>query len=598
MRNYIILIVLCSAAAYAQISTVSADSVDLNHNTILSINNMLMWARSDSRLSYSPHQDGRGIVYPKGGAEVVYCDGFLWAGMVNNTSEPQLKLGGSLYTTAMTPGSIIEPGCAENTDVSQRTIWNIRKDWETASLKQDAEYIFNMPDTIYHNPNNFGEEKYTEIREPTEAHIQAVRAMYQQSRDTWPWQKGAPFYDDNNNGVMDEGEEPGLLDADQVVWFVCNDLDEDKCVGFFGSSPIGMELQVTLWGYNREGGDLERALNQTVFRHYRLIYKGTGSTQDSARIDSMYVSMWCDCDVGGSSGDLVGCDTLLDLMFGYNCSSDYEYYFDKIDTLPSIGYAMVQGIPAYTGNADDIAQYFGESIPGYIDQGMVCFNYGSLSFTPEIITTYPILWYNVMRGLMPWDERPYPDAYGNPDNFPLSDDPSEGGDVDGIVVSPEERRMQMHSGPVFMELGDTLDIVVAVVGGMGSDNIASVSVMKYWAKWARYFFRNGMWNSLAPFGWQTDMPDSPVPGRFALFQNFPNPFNAETSIRYDIPEKSTVVIRVFNSLGREVAVLVNEKKEPGAYTARWDASGMPSGVYVYKMQAGAVHRAGKMVVMK
>ena len=91
-----------------------------------------------------------------------------------------------------------------------------------------------------------------------------------------------------------------------------------RCGKFLGSPHIGIELQVTLWAYNSEGSELEKSLNQTLFRCYRFIYKGTDNTPDSARIDSMFISMWSDCDIGNNTDDYVGCDTLLDLMFTYN----------------------------------------------------------------------------------------------------------------------------------------------------------------------------------------------------------------------------------------------------------------------------------------
>ncbi|MGE5362581.1 MAG: T9SS type A sorting domain-containing protein [Bacteroidota bacterium] len=70
--------------------------------------------------------------------------------------------------------------------------------------------------------------------------------------------------------------------------------------------------------------------------------------------------------------------------------------------------------------------------------------------------------------------------------------------------------------------------------------------------------------------------------------NYPNPFNPTTTIKYDIAEGSQylVTLRVFDIAGREVATLVNEVKEPGRYTATFDASGFASGIYYCHLQAG------------
>ncbi|MBK7259621.1 MAG: T9SS type A sorting domain-containing protein [Ignavibacteriae bacterium] len=82
----------------------------------------------------------------------------------------------------------------------------------------------------------------------------------------------------------------------------------------------------------------------------------------------------------------------------------------------------------------------------------------------------------------------------------------------------------------------------------------------------------------------TDVVEAAAPSSFALLQNYPNPFNPSSDIRYQISEFSNVRLAVYDILGREVAVLVNEKKAPGAYQVRFDASSLSSGVYFYRLQ--------------
>jgi hypothetical protein len=88
-----------------------------------------------------------------------------------------------------------------------------------------------------------------------------------------------------------------------------------------------------------------------------------------------------------------------------------------------------------------------------------------------------------------------------------------------------------------------------------------------------------------------------MPVAVRLAQNFPNPFNPSTTIRYQISELSKVSLKVFNMLGQEVAVLVDEEKEAGSYQARWDAS-LPSGMYFYHLQAGEYQETRKMILLK
>jgi hypothetical protein len=92
---------------------------------------------------------------------------------------------------------------------------------------------------------------------------------------------------------------------------------------------------------------------------------------------------------------------------------------------------------------------------------------------------------------------------------------------------------------------------------------------------------------------KSEMGDVVAPSQFALYQNYPNPFNPATAISYQLPAlsgvegsaNSFVTLKIFDVLGREVAVLVNGERPAGAYATRWDASALPSGVYFYRLTA-------------
>jgi len=89
-----------------------------------------------------------------------------------------------------------------------------------------------------------------------------------------------------------------------------------------------------------------------------------------------------------------------------------------------------------------------------------------------------------------------------------------------------------------------------------------------------------------------------VPQNFLLSQNYPNPFNPTTAINYEVSLSSFVTLKVYDILGREVATLVNEKKSPGNYTVRFNAAGLASGVYLYRVTAGNFAQTKKMMVVK
>lgn len=89
-----------------------------------------------------------------------------------------------------------------------------------------------------------------------------------------------------------------------------------------------------------------------------------------------------------------------------------------------------------------------------------------------------------------------------------------------------------------------------------------------------------------------------LPSSFALEQNHPNPFNPTSTISFDIPKASHVQLAVYNTLGQQVAVLVNEYKQPGRYDVQFDGSKLPSGVYFYKIVAGEFTQTKKMLLIR
>lgn len=88
------------------------------------------------------------------------------------------------------------------------------------------------------------------------------------------------------------------------------------------------------------------------------------------------------------------------------------------------------------------------------------------------------------------------------------------------------------------------------------------------------------------------------PEGFRLEQNYPNPFNPTTAISYQLSVNGNVKLSIFDMLGKEVTTLVNEKKPAGSYTVQWKATGMPSGIYFYRVQMGVFTETKKLVLSK
>jgi hypothetical protein len=97
--------------------------------------------------------------------------------------------------------------------------------------------------------------------------------------------------------------------------------------------------------------------------------------------------------------------------------------------------------------------------------------------------------------------------------------------------------------------------------------------------------------------------ESIIPEIFALRQNYPNPFNPVTTIAYDVPEMTSVRVDIYNILGQQVRTLINRSHEPGYYRIQWDGTNdygevLPTGMYIYSIQASGFTSVKKLVLMK
>ncbi len=445
--------------------------------TLSNISNWAYWLYWDGKSANDPLGNSGGI-YPRGTAGVIFQDGFIWGGYLEGDSLP--RVGGQTYNIGTVPGWINPDGMGADPNAPDVRIYRIRKDYKTltfAQVKQDAaEQLMKPANTV------------------TEEEAQNIIDQYAKDWEEWPVDKGAPYIDKNGNGIYDKDEdEPGIANADQVVWFAANDLDASATTALYGSQPIGIELQVTAWAYNQPGG----TIGQLIFKRYKLINKS------GKRIDSMFVAQWCDPDVGNYSDDYVGCDSILSIGFAYNAyQTDDE--FSAFGLAPAaIGYDFFQGPRVYTGNPADTAIFDLKYWPGYKNLPMTSFGY----FAAGSAIPDPTLgkyegtkqWYNLLNGYIPTDDLKDPSPFvhgsgplaGKPTKFPVNGDPVNGtGDIDGLGsnLPPGDRRMVLASGPFTMQPGDTQEVVVAIIGGLGDDNLGSVSKLKQYDEIAQALY--------------------------------------------------------------------------------------------------------------
>jgi hypothetical protein len=110
--------------------------------------------------------------------------------------------------------------------------------------------------------------------------------------------------------------------------------------------------------------------------------------------------------------------------------------------------------------------------------------------------------------------------------------------------------------------------------------------------------------TLLPYYTSVKNISAEVPDKYQLYQNYPNPFNPVTKIKFDIPSHyplhrgTSIVLKVYDLLGREVAILVNEKLQPGTYEVTFDGSRLASGIYFYRLQTDSYTETKRMTLVK
>jgi len=143
------------------------------------------------------------------------------------------------------------------------------------------------------------------------------------------------------------------------------------------------------------------------------------------------------------------------------------------------------------------------------------------------------------------------------------------------------------------DLGDgTYEATITAPIAIGADTISAVVISG--TDTVSFF-----WDAIVTYANPTSINENLTsPDKFCLYQNYPQPFNPSTTIKYQIPGASFVSLKVFDALGREFVTLVNEEKTAGNYEVEFDGSGLTSGVYFYQLVAGDFLETKKMVLIK
>ena len=423
--------------------------------SLININNATMWVTEEGFHDWVVAAGWNGA-FPNGTTVgAIFAEGIVWGGQVSDGSSPVVRVDGNTYGT----------GCAPIT-----RLYRVRPDYLTGNLNSDAASFNNIP-----------------IGSVTEADVKALIEQYQTDWNEWPANQGAPFKDVDNNGSYDPTVDiPGIPGASQTIFIKYND---NLSASNYGSPPIGMEISETYWAYSYSG-----ALGNVIYKKVDMVYKGTPTSAPNSKIDSMYIVQWADPDVGNSTDDFAGCDTSLNLGYAYSSGATDATYDGVGLAPPAVGYDFLQGVSKYTGNPNDSAIFNLQWRKGYKyinRKPMSSYAYFAAGGTwedPDFNYNGTLEFYNLMRGFRPIPR--YPSASPFPievadvtadGTFLLTGDPTATpptGKIDGSVDGPGDRRIMVTNGPITMNLGDTAQVVLALVYGLGDDNLSSIKALK------------------------------------------------------------------------------------------------------------------------
>ena len=407
--------------------------------TFLDINNIATYFYNNGKSDITPNGNS-GFVYPKGtGKTAVFTSGLLWGAKI--AGDPNPRVGGTAYRTGLQPGIIQSDGTASNPASDKYRIYRVRKD-----VYPDGPFVDLSNDALTEGVTT-----------------EALRTEYEKDWVEWPADMGAPFDDRDKNGIYNPSVDvPGFPGADQTIWFVANDLDTVLTKKLYGANPLGIEMQATIWAYNKPG-----ALSYMLFRKYKIINKTNAGSLTPITFDSMYVSMWNDVDLGEAGDDYIGADTTLSLLYSYNANAVDAVYSPLPP--PAIGFDFIQGpiVDGITGEdrnkngVDDGAEYAifnGQKIgPGKINLPMTADYYfagGAQNIGDPPGGIFGNLegsrqFYNFFQGRFGISGTIFTDLVtGKPTTFALNGDPITGtGWVDGIQLPAGDRRSGSASGP-------------------------------------------------------------------------------------------------------------------------------------------------------
>ncbi|MEO8514229.1 MAG: T9SS type A sorting domain-containing protein [Ignavibacteria bacterium] len=551
---------------------ISSSSVMVSKNIFLQSGNINTVFRNDGYFNYDKVTfsfGAAGMIWPAGSSQrlsPVFTSG-IWIGAksVISGNQKELRLAASMYTTHYSPGNIPVNGQVPPLSVCNDSAFN--------------GYLVSVTDQSLVNggvrTKTAGGRTYTFNYSPWSA---------------WPVNLGAPYVEVNGTPGYQPGwnaDRPGIgfgtARPSEMIFVVF--MDYTNCTNNIhisepglpgGTSPLGVEVQQLSYTFDVAG------FMDSYFVRYKFINKS------GLNWDSTYVSLVNDGDLGDPNDDAVGCDSSKNISYTYNFdNNDSEYGAAP----PAVGYRLLQGPVIYTGINTDTAKLPCNTLIGYKMKMMSGHN--RFLNGGDTCTSDPdnyIAAYNFMEGKNGCGHPIINPVTGLQTKYVFSGNPCNTSGWRDSVSS--DKRNILNCGPFNMASGDTQIVVYSYSVSRGSTNIQSVCDLINLSNNINSYYYN-CFNLIG-----IEPINNSIPEKFALLQNYPNPFNPETKINFSVPEKSFVEIKVYDALGRETAVLLNEEVNAGNYDVNFNASSYPSGIYFYRLSTGSFTETKKMVLVK
>jgi len=394
----------------------------------------------------------------------------------------------------------------------------------------------------------------------------------------WPYEFGAPKAKDGK---------PRLY-QDQTLWTVFNQYDPAFSFKNFVKDTLPITpIEIHQTAFSKKGNSKDEIdlFSNTVFFEWTIINKGT------LPIDSAYFSFWTDIDFGlsGWPYNIPQMDSVTGLGYLWSNTTDPQL---------AVGYVMLYG-PAVQSIGQK-AVFKGKVKTGYknldITSNDAFFGASGMDKRFALSKNKNDAW-NIARGFYTTGETKINPTNNKPTKFTFTGDPVTDKGWIWKTSTGGGTGFNLFSGPFNLAPNDTQWVMMALVPALGKDYKESITIMRNKVK----LLRSMPYDSIA-FGRNAVKvginQEKELPKQFVLNQNYPNPFNPETIISYIIPKSEHVTIKVFDVLGREIAVLVNGFQTKGTNEVEFDASQLSSGVYFYSIQSGEFAQTKKMMLVR